>query len=386
MKPYSHTYAGVLVRQRNYAGGPGDSPPPINDVITYPYSSGSRTVTCDPTRKGDFESPNPWFFGVSTRHNGPLAATYTVTTGYGATDTWSGNYVGVSENLATWLSADMDAAVAAAHSELMDAIRGGMDISVDAFQGKQTIGTPKQIFKVLNEMRKVGRKLKRGDIIQPMKQAGNAWLIWVYGVKPTMQTIYDATKFNRDHYLNEVKVFEGKATRVTSKDIFVDNWPDEGGWSSTCKVKTSCRAQFKVRMKIPDNALTSAARLSSLNPASIAWELMPWSFVIDWFFNVGDYLRGLETSLVYGRYFSDGFLTKTFISEADQSAVREKTPPVGVVWSGSYRATARDVSLNRTILSSFPDVPFPKIRPELSSGRLLNAAALLTTFLGRKST
>lgn len=378
MKPEQATYAGVLVRRRVY---PSKG---INDTISYSYASGSNRVTCGALVKGDHKSPNPWSFRISTRRNGPMNAVYK-TTATGDTDYWSGNYVGVTENVATWLSADMDAAVAAAYSDLLDSIRGGMDLSVDIFQGRQTIGTPKQILTVLREMRKVGRQLRKGDIIKPMKQAGNAWLIWVYGVKPTMQTIYDAVKYRRDHYLNEVRVFEGSATRSVNKVVNIPDWPDSGGWYSQMNVRTSCRCRYKVRMKIPDNSLTSAARLSSLNPASIAWELMPWSFVVDWFFNIGDYLRGVETSLVYGRYFSDGFVTKTFITEADQKAVRSGTPPNGVSWSGEYQATGVDKSLERAKLTSFPSVPFPKLRPELGSGRLLNAAALLTTFLGRKS-
>lgn len=378
MKPQQASYAGVLVRNRVY---PSQG---INDVQTYSYASGSLNVTCGPLVRGNHKSPNPWYFSVARRQNGPLSAVFT-NTANGDTDYWSGNYVGITENVATWLSADMDAAVAAAYSDLLNEIRGGMDLSVDIFQGKQTIGTPKQILKILTEMRKVSRQLRKGDIVKPMKQAGNAWLIWVYGVKPTMQTIHDAIKFRRDHYLNEVKVFEGKATRVTEKVINIPDWPDAGGWTSQLSVRTSCRCRYKVRMKIPDSALTSATRLSSLNPASIAWELMPWSFVVDWFLNIGDYLRGIETTLVYGRYFTDGFVTKTFISEGDQSAMRSGVPPPGVSWSGTYRATGVNKSFDRAILSALPSVPSPKFRPELGSGRLLNAAALLTTFLGRKS-
>jgi len=216
-----------------------------------------------------------------------------------------------------------------------------------------------------------------------MKTAGKAWLIWVYGVKPTMQSIHDLASFHRKKYLNELKVFEGSATVQRDVTIPIPNWPGSG-WSSTQRVQTSCRARFKVRMKIPDTTLTSAARLSSLNPASIAWELMPWSFVVDWFFNIGDYLRGVEFFLVHGRYFSDGFLTETYVGSGNQTAVRDPSPP-GVLQTGTYQADGRTTILDRKLLNSYPDVPTPKLRAELGSARLLNAAALLSTFLGRKS-
>lgn len=379
MEPSNNVFAGALIRNRVYPSSG------INDVVSYSNSAGRHTVACSPLRKGNHKSPLPHNFHIGVRHNGPLEATFTIISS-GDTDYWSGNFVGITENLATWIAQDTTSAREQAYADLMESIRGSTDLSVDLFQLRQTVGTPSQVLKIVTDMRKVIRKLKKGDITAPMKQAGNAWLLWVYGVKPTMQSIHDAVSFNRKHYIDEIRVYEGRKSIVTSKDIAVPDWPDAGGWTSTCKVKSSVRVQYKIRLKVPDNDLTSLSRLTSLNPASIAWELMPWSFVFDWFYNIGDYVRGLETSVLYEKYFTDGFVTTTTKVEGTQTAERSGTPPTGVSWSGSYQATGEDKLLDRSILSTFPPVPPPQFNTRMSSGRLLNAAALLTTFLGRKST
>lgn len=50
-----------------------------------------------------------------------------------------------------------------------------------------------------------------------------------------------------------------------------------------------------------------ANRLGLVNPAAVAWELVPFSFVVDWFTNFGGYLDGF-TDLV-GLSYTDAYTT-----------------------------------------------------------------------------
>ena len=49
---------------------------------------------------------------------------------------------------------------------------------------------------------------------------------------------------------------------------------------------------------------------TSMNPASIKWELVPYSFVVDWFYDIGSYLRGCETSTIYSSVFKAGWTSE----------------------------------------------------------------------------
>lgn len=347
------------------------------DSASYPRHT--TTVQSDIVRKGDRKSPLPFWYKIYRRFNSGLqGCAYGNYTNW---DEWSGSYIMCPDNLfgtdahnSAWSTVQ-----GIAYSKLLDQIRGSTDLSVDAFQLKQTIALPRQALSVVRSMRRIRKLIPSRMLTRAMNLSGSAWLAWVYGVKPTMQSIYDAVKFTSDHYHNELRVFEGKGYHsVPFSGTAV--WPDSS-WTSEYSGKANYFCTYKVRMKIPDNTLTQAARLSSLNPASIAWELTPWSFVVDWFYDIGGYLRDLETSIAFGSYFQDGFVSTLADISLEINATRIPVP--GTKNSGTYCAGARDTIFDRTLLGSLPAPPKPRFTPDLSSGRLLNAAALLSQFLRR---
>lgn len=377
MKPENYSLPGYLVRSSTSINGPVAG-------ATYVVTAFNKQVECAPIVKGDHVSPNPWHFATATRTAGQLSSIYGNADG-SYTDFWSGNYAHVTDNLDDWSYDDVQLAAAQAYSEMVENIRGSTDISVDLAQMSQTVATPAQMRDIIQNMRKIhflNRKLKHWDYLTAnMKALGEAWLLWRYGVQPTLQTVYDSIGNFADHYSGFSVVYHGKGAVIRDIEKVVPNWPDSGGWTSKAQIHTSTRVHFACTLRIPENNATAMARYTSLNPASIAWELMPWSFVIDWFYNIGDYLRNMESAVLYHRFFEGGFRTVTNRTTVTQKAERSGTPPPGVVWSGTYRADADFKSLTRVILSEMPYPPAPTFQTHLGSGRLLNAAALLTNFL-----
>ena len=122
------------------------------------------------------------------------------------------------------------------------------------------------------------------------------------------------------------------------------------------------------------------ARWTSLNPVSIAWELTPYSFVVDWFYDLGGYLRNLETGLLYNTRFKSGYKSELYLWESDEIAPMGGTHAVG---DNSWRIQAckqrtRRVQFYRTKLTSYPLPHLPRLDAKLGSSRLLSAASLLT--------
>jgi hypothetical protein len=130
-----------------------------------------------------------------------------------------------------------------------------------------------------------------------------------------------------------------------------------------------------------------ASRWSSLNPISIAWEVMPYSFVIDWFVNIGGTLRNLETALLERRSkFVNGYWTHLDVVDA-----RYVTPFTrysaggGDNWEVDPRTRNwKRIRFERNLLSSYPFPMVPSFRAELGTERLLSAASLLANFLPRR--
>lgn len=122
---------------------------------------------------------------------------------------------------------------------------------------------------------------------------------------------------------------------------------------------------------------------TSLNPASIAWELLPMSFVADWFITVGQSLENLENWVLWKAGFAGGYVTYTSRST--------RIGQVNAAGASSYQyiyRRAREVRVkvmkDRQVLSSLPMPNPPRVRINLNSARVLDAASLLRLAIGRK--
>jgi hypothetical protein len=67
-------------------------------------------------------------------------------------------------------------------------------------------------------------------------------------------------------------------------------------------------------MLVSDPSVVKNGELGLTNPALVAWELVPYSFVVDWFLPVGDWLQA-QTALL-GLGFEDTSITRTSIKRA----------------------------------------------------------------------
>lgn len=139
------------------------------------------------------------------------------------------------------------------------------------------------------------------------------------------------------------------------------------------------RVTIKGVIQVTNPNLDLANRLGMLNPASVAWELVPFSFVVDWFLPVGTFLDQL-TDFV-GITLSDSSIT-------GQRTHANQAYPVSD-WDGTSFVAGKDVrvfakSTVRSVGDSLPHPPLTLGRG-LSVGRAINAIALLGQTLSGKS-
>jgi hypothetical protein len=120
-----------------------------------------------------------------------------------------------------------------------------------------------------------------------------------------------------------------------------------------------------------------------MDPLAVAWELVPWSFVIDWAIPISNYLaaRGLASALGSGTYIQTSYEQW----QADGPAF------AGPDWQIHSVYNAKDFHLqgwyvNRVILSSL-SVPLPECKPlnRIASWKhAANGLALLSGLKERK--
>lgn len=117
---------------------------------------------------------------------------------------------------------------------------------------------------------------------------------------------------------------------------------------------------------------STARQLGLLDPATLAWELLPFSFVADWFIPIGPYLEA--TNIIESL---NGTFLKTTVKKGTMVEVGSS------YWSG-LESSAQTATMQREILTSV-EVPFPTFKPldkALSASHVTNATALLVSIFG----
>jgi hypothetical protein len=219
-----------------------------------------------------------------------------------------------------------------------------------------------------------GREPKRGGSL-----ASN-WLAFQYGWKPLLNDIDGAMKALAKYHQDtrgSIRMVTGSASKreVTYSNV---NHPFNGSFKiGTIQYITNYSTRIGLRYAIDDRLHSFLGQTGFTNPVNLTWELLPYSFVVDWFLPIGPYLETL--SAWGGLVFVDGFQTD-FSKRITSSSVN---------WSGSLPASpntleeaygsyfGQRVRLRRSRLTAFPTMKPPVLKNPFSVTHALNAIALM---------
>lgn len=251
--------------------------------------------------------------------------------------------------------------------QVYDQIRGHVDLAVEIAQMGQTAGMFRAATKLANYLRSF-----------TPKRWGEKWLEYQYGWRPLVQTLYDCAN-NVVVSTPSLMQVKGRAKEKTwlagSAPYGIDVQKYRYFWRERVLIGT--------RWQVNPSVLLSIGNWSSLNPSAIVWELVPYSFVVDWFFNIGDYLRNLESAMLLNSMYVDGYWTYGYVMSGESVADFSKTSGSNLItvkrWGYRYNSYKK-----RTVLGSIPYPRTPRFEAHLGWQRILSAAALLDTYLRRR--
>lgn len=135
------------------------------------------------------------------------------------------------------------------------------------------------------------------------RKASDIYLEGIFGWVPLMSDIYRAMEVLSSAH----RISPSRAKAQDTRAYGVANSTLRAG------VITDARAVVGVRLSLDNPNVVLLNNLGLLNPASVAWDAVPYSFVINWFVPVGTYLNALTDLLGYGVH--DGFVT-TFVRKS----------------------------------------------------------------------
>lgn len=113
------------------------------------------------------------------------------------------------------------------------------------------------------------------------------WLELQYGWKPLLQDVHSAAKL-----LEQASSATARSSRITGS-ARLQQTGDFSAAPSAYNIRGTVEDSVKVVYYMAEQ-LSAPRSLGLEDPASVAWELLPWSFVFDWFLPVGTYLSTLD--------------------------------------------------------------------------------------------
>jgi len=162
------------------------------------------------------------------------------------------------------------------------------------------------ILSTANRLDKAYRAFRKGNFRQVARQLNispktvhKSWLEYKYGWMPLLMDVENSAEFFAQQVVGRPTRFSVKASEKAAKQSFTDTKYTSYGSPSALDATTfeECSSEYEYKVKIwcelTNHTASELQQLGLANPALIAWELVPFSFVFDWFLSVGNYLEGL---------------------------------------------------------------------------------------------
>lgn len=219
------------------------------------------------------------------------------------------------------------------------------------------------------------------------------WLSIQYGWKPMLTDIYEAAKWL------EQRSSAPRETRLSMGSSKVSNWTDSA--HETRVYSWQKRRQYRLRWS---EAPSEVRTLGLTNPLSISWEVVPFSFVIDWFIPIGNYLDALSIlSSLNASICRTTVYRQTWRREQYKCAGPGYSVPTANVFphalsscfttdGGSplyvhthYKGAGESYQMSREVgvTISVPRPQLKSLEKAFSVGHIENAAALIWSLVGR---
>lgn len=219
-----------------------------------------------------------------------------------------------------------------------------------------------------------------------LDKASRLWLEYRYGWAPMVYDIIDqlkavsAPEFRTHLTRDTLRTARGKASR-TYQDV-IPRTAVAGGLTYTGETRSemtyTTRAYVHYRNTVAGSFLERLNDFGLFDVPEATWELVPFSFIVDWFVPVGDWLKAL-TPKIGVEIVAQGFATEQH-SVVETVLTGFPSPVVGdIAYSPAAPIGSRDrVTLREKSRQTYLGLPaFPPIDVKLNVKRMADAVALL---------
>lgn len=253
--------------------------------------------------------------------------------------------------------------------------------------------TARLIGDTASRLARAARNLRRGQIRNAMRDLGMSskrgaprgsnwtqnWLELQYGWKPLLSDVFGAcdalSKRGKDDWMVTAK---GSASKKPFGEYSIsgeDTWWRSG--VSRYELGVFVRADA-----CPSTAFSSLSSVGVTNPLNVAWELVPYSFVVDWFLPIGGWINSLDATI--GFEFRGVSQTYFELIESEASGKTHTNKVSQITYYNEWTGMKRQLTVDRIVLATLPRAGFPSFKDPLSLGHMANGLSLLAQAFGRR--
>jgi hypothetical protein len=236
------------------------------------------------------------------------------------------------------------------------------------------------------------KAFSRRGVKEVAKALADTTLEWRFGVKPLVQTCADAFVGlqNRDNVEHYVQVYASGRTFTSSNTLSNDSYgldPSELMYNEFREQEQVVRytGEWRVASDLPKRAVSDVLGLNWRNVVPTLYNLIPYSFLVDYVTNIGDIVNSLAVP-----WHDVAWMNKTI---RHSYLVRQQTVGWSRLTPPYYRVESLDltpgfIEIRKTAFERLAQgsMPYPKIQLQMPSYKQVqNIASLLVSRLTSKS-
>lgn len=224
------------------------------------------------------------------------------------------------------------------------------------------------------------RKVRKGKwsaswrgVQKSAKSLGALWLTYRYGWMPLIHDMKDACEVLSSKLSVYDKRCFVKSPKVSSSSVKVRNL-SPGTLTNSKTTKIWFKAWFSPPSSYSSLLARFASQLGLDAPLSVAWELVPFSFVVDWFIGIGEYLEALNkpSGFIFNSVETNWFTKEEVLIDPTGTIVSNNS----IILQDGQRCTRDVIRYDRSV-GGYPHPKVPSFDPSINFKRLLDSLSLL---------
>jgi len=259
-------------------------------------------------------------------------------------------------------SPDYNHLIAPARSQLLAKIKGqNVNLAVAMVEMRQS---SELFFSLAKDLTRAWKNLRRLKFSRNWsdKTFARKWIEYQFGIAPIISDLEGlcetmGQKLGEGQYISANTRVQDEVYRTSTRN-------DGYGGTDFLAQRTRISLRLKALYMIRDPKAIYAKQTGFTNALALGWELIPFSFVVDYLVPVGSYISNLDALVGTSDL---GFIQTVSIDTACQATARDGTT-----------ATLNTLSVSRSTVSRTLSNPVPTYSPSSSLKKVVNGLALLS--------